>query len=263
MDLKEFEKFILNGRPDEDSEEFWDQKSGWFYNRTEKNAADFSKEFVFTLIKERNLLTAQLTVLDIGCGTGRHLYEFSRFTHNLTGTDISSKILSYAKERLKHIPEAKLVHGNWIELFSREKEFDLVFASMTPAIASIESLKRMSFISKKYCMLERFIYRKNSVQEEIEKMCGKTVFRSHHNNKDYVYGVWNILWNLDYLPEVFFDKRIQLAEHTIEEIMEDSECSGTEKDKIVQFLKTKEKNGKIESTEIIVKTVILWEREKI
>lgn len=55
MDLKEFEKFILNGRPDEDSEEFWDQKSGWFYNRTEKNAADFSKEFVFTLIKECNL----------------------------------------------------------------------------------------------------------------------------------------------------------------------------------------------------------------
>ena len=94
-------------------------------------------------------------------------------------------------------------------------------------------------------------------------MCGKTVFRSHHNNKDYVYGVWNILWNLDYLPEVFFDKRIQLAEHTIEEIMEDLECSGAEKDKIVQFLKTKEKNGKIESTEIIVKTVILWEREKI
>ncbi len=43
MDLKEFEKFILN------------EKSGWFYNRTEKNAADFSKEFVFALIKERNL----------------------------------------------------------------------------------------------------------------------------------------------------------------------------------------------------------------
>lgn len=55
MDLKEFEKFILNEKTDEDSEKFWDQKSSWFYNRTEKNAADFSKEFVFALIKERNL----------------------------------------------------------------------------------------------------------------------------------------------------------------------------------------------------------------
>lgn len=43
MDLKEFEKFILNGRPDEDSEEFWDQKSGWFYNRTEKMPLIFRK----------------------------------------------------------------------------------------------------------------------------------------------------------------------------------------------------------------------------
>ena len=75
--------------------------------------------------------------------------------------------------------------------------------------------------------------------------------------------MWNILWNSGYLPEVFFDKRTQTAERTIEEIMEESECSGAEKDKIVQFLKTKEKNEKIESTEIIVKTVILWEREKI
>jgi len=41
-------------------------------------------------------------VLDIGCGTGRHLLEFSKFTSYVFGTDISSKMLNYAKEKLKN-----------------------------------------------------------------------------------------------------------------------------------------------------------------
>lgn len=87
-------------------------------------------------------------VLDIGCGTGRHLLEFSKFTSYVTGTDISSKMLDYAKEKLKNVSEAKFVHGNWMENFTKEKEFDLVFASMTPAITTIEHIKRMCLISK-------------------------------------------------------------------------------------------------------------------
>ena len=100
------------------------------------------------MIKEKNLLNENSKVLDIGCGTGRHLLEFSKFTSYVTGTDISSKMLDYAKEKLKNVREAKFVHGNWMENFTKEKEFDLVFASMTPAITTIEHIKRMCLISK-------------------------------------------------------------------------------------------------------------------
>ena len=121
------------------------------------------------MIKEKNLLNENSKVLDIGCGTGRHLLEFSKFTSYVTGTDISSKMLDYAKEKLKNVREAKFVHGNWMKNFTKEKEFDLVFASMTPAISKIEHIKRMCLISKKYCMMERFVYYRDPIREETEK----------------------------------------------------------------------------------------------
>ena len=41
--------------------------------------------------------------------------------------------------------------------------------------------------------------------------------------------------------------------------MEQIICTDEEKNKIVKFLKEKEKNGKIISKEYIIKAIILWE----
>ena len=41
--------------------------------------------------------------------------------------------------------------------------------------------------------------------------------------------------------------------------MEQIICTDEEKNKIVEFLKEKEKNGKIISKEYIIKAIILWE----
>ena len=167
------------------------------------------------MIKEKKLLNENSKVLDIGCGTGRHLLEFSKFTSYVTGTDISSKMLDYAKEKLKKVREAKVVHGNWMKNFTKEKEFDLVFASMTPAISKIEHIKRMCLISKKYCMMERFVYYRDPIREETEK--------------------------------------------TVTDYMEQIICTDDEENKIIEFLKGKEKNGKIMSKEYIIKAIILWD----
>ena len=262
MKIEEFEKIIQREdreEKQEDLEKIWDSKSEWFFKRTEKKQENFSDRLIFKIVKEKKLLNENSKVLDIGCGTGRHLLEFSKFTSYVTGTDISSKMLDYAKEKLKNVSEAKFVHGNWMENFTKEKEFDLVFASMTPAITTIEHIKRMCLISKKYCLMERFVYDRDPIREEIEEMLGRKLNKLHSNQKEYTYGVWNIVWNLSYFPEIYYDKYVYEAEKTVTDYMEQIVCTDEEKNKIIKFLKGKEKNGKIISKEYIIKAIILWD----
>ena len=233
MNIEEFEKIMQRDDKEEkqeDLEKIWDSKSEWFFKRTEKKQENFSDRLIFKMVKEKKLLNENSKVLDIGCGTGRHLLEFSKFTSYVTGTDISSKMLDYAKEKLKNVSEAKFIHGNWMENFTKEKEFDLVFASMTPAI-----------------------------REEIEKMLGRKLNKLHSNHKEYTYGLWNIVWNLGYFPEIYLDKYVYEAEKTVVDYMEQIICTDDEENKIIEFLKEKEKNGKIMSKEYIIKAIILWD----
>ena len=242
MNIEEFEKIMQREDREEnqeDLEKIWDSKSEWFFKRTEKKQENFSNRLVFKIVKEKNLLNENSKVLDIGCGTGRHLLEFSKFTSYVIGTDISSKMLDYAKEKLK--------------------KFDLVFASMTPAITTIEHIKRMCLISKKYCLMERFVYNRDPIREEIEEMLGRKLNKLPSNHKEYTYGVWNIVWNLGYFPEIYFDKYIYETEKTVTDYMEQIICTDEEKNKIIKFLKGKEKNGKIMSKEYFIKAIILWD----
>ena len=262
MNIEEFEKIMQRDdkeEKEEDLEKIWDNKSEWFFNRTEKKQENFSNRLVFKIVKEKKLLNENSKVLDIGCGTGRHLLEFSKITSHITGTDISSRMLDYAKEKLKNVNEAKFVHGNWMENFTKEKEFDLVFASMTPAISKIEHIKRMCLISKNYCMMERFVYYRDPIREEIEKMLGRKLNKLHSNHKEYTYGLWNIVWNLGYFPEIYLDKYISETEKTVIDYMEQIICTDDEENKIIEFLKGKEKNGKIMSKEYIIKAIIFWD----
>ena len=262
MNIEEFEKIMQREDREEnqeDLEKIWDNKSEWFFNRTEKKQENFSNRLVFKIIKEKKLLNENSKVLDIGCGTGRHLLEFSKITSHITGTDISSRMLDYAKEKLKNVNEAKFIHGNWMKNFTKEKEFDLVFASMTPAISKIEHIKRMCLISKNYCMMERFVYYRDPIREEIEKMLGRKLNKLHSNHKEYTYGLWNIVWNLGYFPEIYLDKYISETEKTMIDYMEQIICTDDEENKIIEFLKGKEKNGKIMSKEYVVKAIILWD----
>lgn len=258
ISMYDFERFIRRDGDETHAEKMWDDKSAVFYEQTEKIQKEFANGFVFKLIKERHILNADSKVLDIGCGTGRHLLEFSKYTQHLTGIDISSKMLAYAKEKLAHIPQAHLVHGNWTEIFTRENEFDLAFACMTPAVSSVEHLRRMSMISKK-CMLERFVYQKDCIQEEIEQLIGRKLFNLPHNDKDYVYGVWNILWHSGYFPQVFFDTREDTETHAVEDYTRGIKCNDEEKAAIVNLVAAKATDGTVTATERVTKAVVLWE----
>ena len=57
MNIEEFEKIMQREdrkENQEDLEKIWDNKSEWFFNRTEKKQENFSNRLVFKIIKEKN-----------------------------------------------------------------------------------------------------------------------------------------------------------------------------------------------------------------
>lgn len=57
LNIKDFEKFMQREEKKEkkeDLEEFWNNKSEWFFKRTEKKQDNFSNRLIFKLIKEKN-----------------------------------------------------------------------------------------------------------------------------------------------------------------------------------------------------------------
>jgi len=113
-------------------------KSSQFYDAIYhfKNYEDASRKLVSHI--KQHLATAK-TLLDVACGTGRHL-EFLRRFLNVEGLDINPDLLSQARARLPGVP---LHEGNMID-FDLGKKFDVVcclFSSIT-YVQSVENLHR-------------------------------------------------------------------------------------------------------------------------
>jgi SAM-dependent methyltransferase len=87
-------------------------------------------------ILERQAPDAQ-TLLDVGCGTGRHL-ELLRERYRVEGLDINPVMLETARERL---PGVELHEADMVD-FSLDRRFDVVI-SLFSAIAYVRTEERM------------------------------------------------------------------------------------------------------------------------
>lgn len=67
-------------------------------------------------------------VLDVGCGSGRHLAEFHRIGYRATGLDLSPSMIEAARIA---IPECGLVRGDMRSLPFRDASFDVVTSYFT------------------------------------------------------------------------------------------------------------------------------------
>jgi hypothetical protein len=83
-----------------------------------------------------------------------------------------------------------------------EKRYDLVFASLTPAVRDTETLRKMAAASRGFCCLVEFArgYRNPVVAEIWEAVVG-TPFPGGRFEASYA---WNYLYASGYLPDVHF-----------------------------------------------------------
>ena len=92
---------------------------------------DYSAEADFVLELASRFGVKPRTLLDMGCGTGRHLEEFVKRGLKCDGFDLSAEMLSQCRKRLAGVG-VELLEGNIID-FENSKQYDLVvsmFAAM-------------------------------------------------------------------------------------------------------------------------------------
>ncbi|WP_369140359.1 class I SAM-dependent methyltransferase [Modestobacter versicolor] len=77
------------------------------------------------------------TLLDVGCGTGRHLQEFQR-SYDVVGLDLDGQLLEVARQRCPGVPfhEASMVD------FELERRFDVV-TCLFSAIGYVQTVEDM------------------------------------------------------------------------------------------------------------------------
>lgn len=80
------------------------------------------------LLRDATGLGPGTRVLDVGCGSGRHLAEFHRIGYRATGLDLSPSMIEAARTA---IPECGLVRGDMRNLPFRTASFDVVTSYFT------------------------------------------------------------------------------------------------------------------------------------
>ena len=89
-----------------------------------------AKDEVKFLIRCLNLQKGQ-TVLDIPCGTGRHVIALAKKGLFVTGIDINNNCLALARKNIKGLKTAKIRKGNMAQLSWAKGKFDAVFNLFT------------------------------------------------------------------------------------------------------------------------------------
>ncbi|PID79458.1 MAG: hypothetical protein CSB19_02310 [Clostridiales bacterium] len=211
MHIAEFEKYIAAGSKKSAEPSFWDAKAEHFARAFDD--LDKSRDAVlFDRLLSEKLFDSVKSVVDIGCGIGRHTYHFAEYVDSYLGVDSSAGMLAIAEQN-----KAKYKLDNCrfalIDWQNCSETFDLVFASMCPAINSLGDIKKLLALSERYVLIKRYLSDADSLLQRLD-IAGNGA----HNNPDYSYGIINIFWQLGYVPQLFTALEEVEKTYTIDEV---------------------------------------------
>ena len=162
-------------------------------------------------LRSHGLLQAGDNVIDLGCGPGRFVAEFAKTAGHATGLDISDKMLSDAEAyaRRNGITNTSYIACDFKEA-DPEKEgwvgkFDLVFASITPAVGDAEGLKKAISMSRGWCFVSTFVRNEDELRSRIsEQVFGAAPQMKSLNSGYWFHTLFNLLWLDGYYPETCY-----------------------------------------------------------
>ena len=92
----------------------------------------------------QKIITKDASVLDVGCGNGRSIFDILPKTKNVTGIDHDNKAVVDAKNNFSRYPSIKILKADAAQLPFDNEEFDFVICMITFA----------NFADKKFKALE-------------------------------------------------------------------------------------------------------------
>lgn len=224
MNIKDFSELwkeedrVFNNQ----SAEFWDTRADEM-TRHICGAFDTRKDELLNFFTARNILNAETKILDIGCGPGRYSSAFAKNAKQVTGIDISAKMIQYAEQNTASELMCHVYYETaaWesVDLDARgwRNEYDLVFASMSPAICGVDTLLKMCEASKGYCFMSGLIEKNDEIGDQLYR----AMYGEHPPRRGrHLYYALNILFLSGYYPEIIYhDTNLELV-LTVEQAVE-------------------------------------------
>ncbi|QKG28446.1 class I SAM-dependent methyltransferase [Campylobacter sp. RM16187] len=150
----------------------WDKKAA-NYSRYEGELNEFQRRF-FNKLDEFGIDFNDKTLIDVGCGTGVYTLYLSNLCKNVTGLDLSTKMLECMREDADKfgVSNLRVVESSWDD-FNEDNVYDIAFSTMSPAINSIEGLDKFIRTGKKRVFMWWNKQRHSSVLERFYKIYGE------------------------------------------------------------------------------------------
>ena len=247
-----------------ETQQFWDNRAVEF-NEIGKRQMD--DDPVITLLKSKGAIFPGAQVLDIGCGAGRYSKAFLEMGCEVVGIDISPNMIDFSKENTASLnadhftfkvltwEQADLAAEGW------EGYFDLVFASMSPAISGPEEVRKMIQASKGYCFMSSHLIKEDKIGTEL-----RTVLNQESRAADYrdtLYYAFNMLWEMGYFPEFRNSDNQRVKVWNVEKAANYYEhmlraTDAETKQEIRDYLDKKSDKGQIEDVNYSKNGQLLW-----
>ena len=192
-------------RSEKEAMQFWD-KIAPNYGSMSQNGPQGRVEQITGFLKQEGLLTPEARVLDVGSGPGTFAFPFAPLAKEVIAVDGAEKMCSILNQKAqeKGLQNVKAFQRLWKDV-DTDKEgwtraFDLVFASMTPAINGREALEKMIQASRGHCCL---VISTGAGKSRARQELWKRFFHEDlQTSKDNFLYIFNLLLKSGYLPSV-------------------------------------------------------------
>lgn len=159
---------------------------GWFYDRVIAPNQDGTFEIMQAMMEKNS------TVIDVGCGTGRFVFQAGEKFNSAVGLDLSSRNIKLAKQRLSKTTQSNIsfIHGNAEELLNHlDKKFDYSTISYVihemPEEIRLKTLSNLKEISNEIIIGDYFVpqpfNRRGFLNKIAEVLAGKDHFKNFLN----------------------------------------------------------------------------------
>jgi SAM-dependent methyltransferase len=139
----------------------WDARAQTFAGNVLGNAGKRRTEKVIQWLEQLGVSFEGATVLDIGSGPGAFAVPFALRSAQVTAVEPSSSMIELLQQHAhSHGVTIDVIEPLWEDINVDHEgwnpAFDLVFASMCPAISSWQYLEKALQCARKYCFLSTF-----------------------------------------------------------------------------------------------------------
>lgn len=250
------------------SASFWNNRAEGYSRKGNNRDKKISE--VIDMVRSVNIDINGAEILDIGAGPGTLAIPLARMGAKVTAIDISEQMLKRLEKKAyeEDLP-VKTILSSWSDIDLDVSEFrgrfDIVIASMTPAISSPETFNKMMEASQNICFYSNFVNRKWDVAyDELYRMlfC--------ENFKELWLGFhipFMLLYTIGYRPIIKIDKDKWERDETIDDMVESvsgffsnsRDIDDGMKSRMRKYFEERTVDGIYHSTSDVIKGMMMWE----